>query len=439
LERYLTAAEEITARMPAVGTAPDESAAAARELLARLATRAFRRPIGGDELERLTQLFAAAQAQTHSFDASARIVLQSLLVSPHFLFRIERDPQATEPARLLDDFELATRLSYFLWSTMPDDELFRLAEQGQLQREDVLTSQVARMLKSPRAQALVDNFAAQWLELRKFAEVQISRDSFPGFDEGLRHDMRRETLLFFEHVLREDRSILELLTADYSFLNERLARHYGIGGVQGEQFRLVSLAGSPRSGLVTQGSVLTVTSNPTRTSPVKRGKWLLENFLGEPLPPPPPNVPKLEDQSPEVSQGSLRQRLEQHRRDPACASCHRTMDALGFALENFDAVGAWRAKDGPWEIDAAGELPTGEKFAGAQELIRVLVDSRQRQFQRCVVEKLLTYALGRGLEYYDACAVDRILAVMTERDDRFSTLVQEIVRSEPFRKREAAR
>jgi mono/diheme cytochrome c family protein len=437
LEKYLAAAEKIAAQVKLPSPVP-AAADDVRQVLKDAATRAFRRPVDDAELERLVQLVESARKESPgNDDEPLRIGFQAILVSPRFLFRIEQAPAADEKVRVLDDYELASRLSYFLWSTMPDAELMQLARQGRLHEESVLPVQVERMLKSPRSQALVENFAGQWLELRKFAEVQISRETFPGFDEELRAAMHKETLLFFERVLREDRSIQELLTADSTFLNERLARHYGISGVEGEQFREVSLKGTQRLGLLTQGSILTVTSNPTRTSPVKRGKWILENILGEPPPPAPPNVPKLDDQTPAAKQASLRQRMEQHRRDPSCASCHRSMDGLGFALENFDAIGSWRAKDGSWDIDASGDLPSGEKFKGASELISTLSGSRRQQFQRCFIEKLLTFSLGRGLEYYDTCAVDRIATALSQQNDRFSTLVREIVSSEPFRKRDA--
>lgn len=437
LEKYLAAAEEISDKSEVLRLAQVDKEDGARAFLRQLATRAYRRPVRNREFERLFEFARSESTRGKDWQAGIRLAAQALLVSPHFLFRIERDPPQGLRERDLDDYELASRLSYFLWSTMPDDELFRLADEGSLREEPTLRRQVQRMLASPRSTALADNFAAQWLELRKFAEVKVSEQDFPEFDEGLRADMRRETTALFEHIARENRSVMELLAADYSFLNARLARHYGIPDVEGEQLRLVSLVGTSRRGVLTHGSVLTVTSNPTRTSPVKRGKWILENLLGEPPPPPPPNVPELEETG-AVLQGTLRERMEQHRRDPACASCHRTMDALGFALENYNATGAWREEDGGFPIDATGELPSGESFSGAGELIDQLANSRKQQFLRCFTEKLLTYALGRGLEYYDACAVDKIVAQLNEHDDRFTTLVWQIACSDPFRKRESA-
>lgn len=461
LEKYLSAAEEVTSRaivaepqaplsgqddaLPPshrsilfVRPGPDLSRAeAARQVLERFATRAYRRPVRDEELDRLVALAERFWDRGETFERAIQVAVQAVLVSPHFLFRIEADPAPGELERTLNDYELATRLSYFLWSSMPDDELFEAARRGELGKPDILRGHVFRMLRSPRSQALVDNFAAQWLELRKFKTVDISQKDFPHFDETLRNAMARESMLFFEHIVREDRSILELLTGPYTFVNERLAQHYGLAGVEGEQFRMVSLETTPRRGVVTQGSVLTVTSNPTRTSPVKRGKWILENLLGEPPPAPPPNVPMLEEGPQEALRGTLRQRLEQHRANPACASCHQQMDALGFALENFDAVGAWREKDGSFAIDPSGELPDGSRFSGPRQLIDVLTQTRREAFLRCFTEKMLTYALGRGLEFYDTCVVNDIVEALEKDEYRFSTLVWEVVRSDPFRKRGA--
>jgi hypothetical protein len=362
-------------------------------------------------------------------------VLQAILVSPHFLFRVERDPPAgqEDPIRELNEYELATRMSYFLWSSMPDEELFQQAARGTLRGN--LEGQVRRMLRDRKAEALVGNFASQWLQLRNLPMAAPDDEQFPSFRAELREAMRTETELFFASILREDRSVLDLIDADYSFLNEPLARHYGIAGVAGPEFRRVSLAGTPRGGVITQASVLTVTSNPTRTSPVKRGKWILDNILGEPPPDPPPNVPQLDEDDEAVLSGSLRERLEQHRAKESCAVCHRKMDALGFALENFDAIGAWRTRDGKFQIDASGVLPDGQEFRGPAELKAILRDSSRDSFVRCLTEKMLTYALGRGLEYYDRCTVDRITKSLAKDHYRFSTLVMEIVKSDPFQKR----
>jgi len=409
---------------------------ATSQILERLASRAFRRPATKPEVERLAELATEARKRGQGFEASIRLATQAILISPNFLFRVEAEPADGESERRLNDYELASRLSYFLWSTMPDAELYRDAWQGKLRESGVLQGHVTRLLGDPRAKALVDNFAAQWLNLRKFDELEPSPRHFPSFTPELRADMRRETNYFFGHIVREDRNVLELLAADYSYLNERLAKHYGISGVDGDAFRRVSLENSPRGGIITQGSILTLTSNPTRTSPVKRGKWIMENLLGEPPPPPPPDVPELDDDK-RMLTGSIREQLEQHRANPACAVCHLQMDQLGFALENFDPIGGWRQFDGEFQVNAAAELPSGEKFKGPNELSRVLRQTKQDEFVRCLSEKLLTYALGRGLEYYDKCAVDKITEAVAKNDFRFSALVRAIVESEPFQNRGA--
>jgi hypothetical protein len=315
---------------------------------------------------------------------------------------------------------------------MPDEELTSLAARKQLSPN--LETQVQRMLKDPKAKALVENFAVQWLQLRNLQTVTPDPKLFPQFDDKLRAAMLKETELFFEAVMREDRNILDLIDADFTYVNERLARHYGIDGVYGDEFRRVSLAGKPRGGLLTQASILTVTSNPTRTSPVKRGKWVLEQILGTPPPPPPPNVPELATDEKAQLTGSLRQRMEQHRINPNCAVCHTNMDALGFAFENFDAVGAFRTNDGAFPIDPSGTLPDGKSFQGPAEL-KTMLKGKKELFSRCLTEKMLTYALGRGVESYDRPAVEAILAALARNDYRFSRLVLEIVQSEPFRLR----
>jgi hypothetical protein len=409
----------------------------ARQVLKEFATRAFRRPVTDDELERLVRLVRLTQEQGDSFERGIQLAVQAILSSPRFLFRVELDPGAGDPdgIRALNDFELATRLSYFLWSSMPDDELFRLARGGELQKPDVLDAQVRRMLADAKAGALVENFAGQWLQLRDIAKVTPDPELFPGFDDALRTAMLRETELFFEAVVTEDRSILDFLDADFTFVNERLARHYGIGGARGEDFRRVALSGGNRRGILTHASILTITSNPNRTSPVKRGKWILENILGTPPPPPPPGVDELEDGTEATLKGSLRERMEQHRSKPMCATCHNRMDPLGFAFENFDAIGAWRDFDGKFAIDASGSLPGGVEFDGPPELIEMLKTARRRQFCRCLAEKMLTYALGRGLESYDRCAVDKIIEGLEKHEYKFSNLVAGIVHSEPFQLR----
>jgi hypothetical protein len=412
---------------------------AARRVLRRLAERAYRRPAKDGDLEKLVLLFQLATDEGESFERGIRAALMGILVSPHFLFRVERDPPADGPSgvRLLDEFELATRISYFLWSSMPDEELFRHARAGTL-REN-LDRQVRRMLADPKAEALVENFAGQWLQLRNLDVVTPDKGLFPSFDDELRAAMRQETEMFFATLMADDRSVTELIDADFTFLNERLARHYGVDGVRGDRFRRVSLEGSPRGGVITQASVLTVTSNPTRTSPVKRGKWIMETILGTPPPEPPPDVPMLDESNEAILSGSLRERMELHRRKETCAVCHRKMDALGFAMENFDAVGAWRTHDGEFPVDASGTLPDGQSFNGPAELKGVLREGSRDDFVACLAEKMLIYGLGRGLEYYDKRAVNRITAALAENDYRFSTLVLEIVKSDPFQKRSAAR
>jgi hypothetical protein len=379
----------------------------AKQFLETFTRRAYRRPVTRKELDRLVDLGKG----------DITVALRAILVSPHFLYR-------GEPT--LDEYALASRLSYFLWSSMPDEELFAHARKRTLRKN--LEQQVRRMLADAKASALTENFAGQWLQFRNLANITPDQRMFMSFDETLRESMRKETEMFFARIVREDRSILEFLTADETFVDRRLARHYGIDGVRGDQFELVSLRGTPRRGVLTHGSVLALTSNPTRTSPVKRGKWVLDNLLNAPPKPPPPNVPELKEGK-ELT-GTLRQRMEQHRADLLCASCHERMDAIGFALENFDAIGRWRDKDGDLPIDA-----TSDEFNGPQELLASLAAEKKDQFVRCLVDKMLTYALGRGLERYDKCAMDRICRNLARQDYKFSALILEIVKSAPFQMR----
>ncbi len=411
--------------------------ACAREILDRFASRAYRRPARKDEVDRLVHFVNLALKNDQNFEQGVRLAVTAVLVSPHFLFRVELDQGGKDQSagpQPLDDYELASRMSYFLWSSMPDEELFRLAAEGKLKDPKVLEAQARRMLKDPKAWALVENFAGQWLQIRNLDTVTPATNVFKDFDAELRNAMRGETQRFFEAIMREDRSILEFLNADFTFVNERLAKLYGIEGVQGDDFQRVTLDGDRRGGVLTQASILTITSNPTRTSPVKRGKWILEQILGTPPPPPPPDVPELKEDRRSVREASLRVRLEQHRADPGCASCHSRMDPLGFSLENYDAIGAWRDQDGKFPIDATGSLPTGESFNGSMEL-KALLLSKKDQFARCLTEKMLTYALGRGLEATDTCEVDQTLQALAANDYKFSTLVGEIVKSVPFRMR----
>jgi hypothetical protein len=412
----------------------------ARAILERFASRAYRRQATAGEVGRLIRFVDLAEQSGESFERGIQLAVEAVLSSPQFLFRVELDPRPRQKGeqmplvREVNEIELAARLSYFLWSSMPDDELLGLAREGRLREGDTLERQVRRMLADPKARALVENFGDQWLHLRLLDNINPDAKQFPGFDEALRGAMLEETRLFFESVVREDRSVLDFLDANDTFVNERLARHYGIPGVKGEEFRRIVLNDDRRGGLLGQASILTVTSNPTRTSPVKRGKWILEQILGSPPPPPPPDVPELKEDKEVVLSGSLRQRMEQHRANPSCASCHSRMDPLGFGLENYDAIGGWRDKDGKFPIDASGTLPSGQSFEGPKAL-KAILKSRDREFVRCLAEKMLTFSLGRGLDYHDACAVDRIVAAMAEHNNTFSTLVWEIVRSDPFQKR----
>jgi hypothetical protein len=408
----------------------------ARLIIADLARRAFRRPVTDAEVAGYVKFFDMARADGDPFERAMRMPLEALLVSPEFLFRIERDPRPDDPAasHRISDFELATRLSYFLWSSAPDDELFRAAQSGTLRDPKVLETEVRRMLRDPKSFALVENFGGQWLELRNLESIQPDPDRFPTFDKELRAAMLRETQLFFQSILTEDRSILDFIDAPYTFLNERLAKHYGIPGVVGPEFRRVDLfTGDHRGGVLTQASVLTVSSYPTRTSPVIRGKFILENILNAPPPPPPPNVPSL-DAGGATGKLSLRQQLEEHRANAMCASCHSKMDPLGFGFENYDAIGRWRTADGGFPIDSSGTLPDGKSFNGPAELKSILKADRGA-FARGLTEKLLTYALGRGLERYDKRTVDEITTKLAANDYRISVLILEIVKSMPFQMR----
>jgi hypothetical protein len=412
--------------------------ACARFALTRFATRAYRRPATTTEIDRLVRITQLAQKEGDSFERGMQLALQAVLVSPHFLFRVELDPRTAKPSSAaipVSDYELASRLSYFLWSSTPDDELLALAEKGKLRNPTVLQAQAARMLKDPKSRALVRNFGLQWLTLRNLQGFTPDPKRFPAWNNQLRDDLLTETELFFDAIMREDRSVLEFLDGKFTFLNERLAKHYGIQGVTGDQFRKVALTGDQRGGILTQGSILAVTSNPTRTSPVKRGKWVLETLLNAPPPPPPPDVPDLEEAKGDVMlQGTLRQRMEQHRKDPMCASCHTQMDAIGFGLENFDAIGAWRDQDGGAPIDSSGELAGGKTFKGPLQLAGLL-KTQKDQFTKAFTEKLLTYALGRGLENYDRCSVTTMAQRAGKSNYRFSAIVNQIVTAEPFRMR----
>ncbi len=416
-------------------SAADEEACAAR-IVGTLARRAFHRPVTDEDVRDLLGFYREGRAEG-DFRAGVRRALESILVDPEFLFRIERDPPGAAPATAyrLSDLELAARLSFFLWASIPDDELLDAAAAGRLRDPEVLEAQVRRMLADERAGTLVTSFAAQWLHLRRMRTVTPDVNAFPAFDENLRDALVRETELFVGSQLRDDRSVVELLTADYTFVNERLARHYGIPGVYGPRFRRVEWDDDRRRGLLGQGSILTVTSLATRTSPVVRGKWILENVLGTPPPPPPPDVPELPEREESGEPASLRARLEAHRANPACSGCHSRMDPLGFALENFDAVGRWRDADaGGAPIDTAGVLPDGAAFDGLPEL-RGILNGRRDEFVATVAEKLLTYALGRGVEPYDRPAIRAVVRGAAADDYRWSSIILGIARSLPFQQR----
>ena len=416
--------------------AGNENACAAH-ILSTLARRAYRRPVTNADLAPLLDLYKDGR-KDGGFEAGIEMALRGILVSPGFLFRIERDPPKSVPGVVyrISDIELASRLSFFLWSSIPDDALLNIAEQGKLRDPAVLQQQVRRMLADARGNALVENFAGQWLYLRNLQSVLPDPSEFPDFDDNLRQAMQQETELFFASMLREDRSVLDLLTADYTFVNERLARHYQIPNVFGNGFRRVTINNDDRRGLLGQAAILTVTSYATRTSPTLRGKWLLENLLGTPPPPPPDNVPSLKDDT-QSKALSMRQRMEQHRANVVCASCHARMDPMGFALENFDAIGRWRNRNSDGSpVDASGVLPDGSKFEGPAGLRNLLLQ-QPAQFAGNLTERLLTYALGRGTEYYDAPVIRAITRDAARNGYRWSSLILGIVSSTPFQMRKS--
>ncbi|MBL8178309.1 MAG: DUF1592 domain-containing protein [Bryobacterales bacterium] len=414
---------------------PNDGIVCRQRIVSTLARRAWRRPVTKLETAGLMKFVAAAKQEGLSNEQGIQLAIQAMLVSPHFLFRIERDPNPTDPnlVHRISDLELASRLSYFLWSSMPDDELLALAEAGKLKVPATLDAQVKRMLADPRAAALSSNFAGQWLEIRNLDSVKPDPGKFPEWGAELKEAMETETRLFFDHLLKQNQPLTEFLDARYTFLNERLAKHYGIDGVSGPDFRRVDLATDQRGGILSHASVLTVSSYPTRTSPVIRGKYVLQNILGTPPPVPPPDVPPLDDSS-VGSAASLRQQMEKHRQNAVCASCHNKMDTLGFGLENYDAIGRWRTMDGKFPIDAGGTLPNGKSFQTPAQL-RVLLKDDLNRFTRGLTEKMLTYALGRGVERYDRKTVEDINRKLAAEGYRFQTLLFEVVRSMPFQSR----
>ncbi len=418
---------------------PAQESACARTILTSLAHRAFRRPVTNADVDPLFEFYRKARV-TSEFDGGIQMAIEALLVSPEFLFRIERDPRteagASDAVHRISDVELASRLSFFLWSTIPDAELLGLAERGRLSDDSVLEAQVRRMLEDPRADELVSNFAGQWLHLRNVQTVKPDPVIFP-FDEALRQSFVTETSLFVSSIFRENRSLLDLLSADYTFVNQRLAEHYRIPRVYGSQFRRISLADGHRRGLLGQGSVLTVTSYPNRTSVVQRGKWILENLLGTPPPPPPPDVPELKA-APHGKLLTMREQMQAHRANPICAACHARMDPIGFALENFDGVGRWRDEDAGSVIDASGTLPDGTAFNGPAGLIDLLQTKYRDDFVQTATEKLLTYALGRGVEYYDYPTIRAVTKAAARDNYRVSSLILAIVKSPPFQLRKGS-
>jgi mono/diheme cytochrome c family protein len=403
-----------------------------------LMRRAYRRPVTAAEVARVVTLSKTVRARKLSFERGLQLALQAVLVSPNFLYKVEVDPDPNNPkaTRTLNPYELATRLSYFIWSSMPDDTLLAAAESGKLATDVQIEAQVSRMVKDAKSLSLAQNFAGQWLNLRKAAVVQPDVARFPTFNEGLRRAMQQETELYFDRIVRDDRPVMELVKSDYTFLNEPLAKHYGIPDVTGDSMRLVKLSPGPRGGVLGHASVLMLTSNPGRTSPVKRGKWVLENILGTPPPLPPPNVPPLpEEQAGGVARPtSVRARLEEHRKNPACANCHERLDGMGFALENFDAIGGWRDSDSGVALDVTGELPDGSKFKGVTGLQSLLI-SKKQAVVRGMLERLLTYGIGRGIERYDQCDLDKMTNRTLSKGGRFSHLLAEVIRSKAFRTR----
>ncbi len=405
-----------------------------KKIINAFASKAYRRPITEDEENRLLRIVQLALREGESFERGIQLMVQAVLVSPNFLFRIELDSKPNDPKTKhpINEYELASRLSYFIWASLPDDKLFELAASKQLSKPEVLKQQIARMLSDKRSRTLATNFASQWLNLPKLDIVAPDSKLFPKFNEELRKSMVQETVLFCQNIFEEDKSLIELLDGKYTYVNESLAKLYGIGGVYGQQFKKVPL-GENRAGVLTHASVLTLTSNPTRTSPVKRGKWILEQILGTPPPPPPPGADNL-DSSPSMIGKTMRERLESHRKNPACAQCHQRLDPLGFGLENFDAIGAWRENEGKIKVDATGILPNGTKFVGPAQLRSVLL-SRKDEFIRNLSEKMLIYAIGRGTTAADECHIDEIAKKTKAGGYKFSALINAIVQSEPFRMR----
>ncbi len=411
----------------------------ARKILSNLAHRAYRRPPTDQEIRDLMSFYH--QGKSVSFEEGIGIAIERMLAGPEFLFLIVERPDDVKPGEIfnISDLELASELSFFLWRSIPDDELLSLAESGRLSQPAVLRQQVQRMLSNPRSEAIISSFASQWLHLGRLNVASPNTDLFPYFEDNLRQAFQNETEYFFDYIFRNDRSMMELIDADYTFINERLARHYGIPNVYGSHFRKVTLPDPSRGGLLGQGSILTVTSYPNRTAPTIRGKWILENILGAPPPPPPANIPALRNTNDAGKVLNMRQQMEQHRANPVCASCHKVMDPLGFALENYDAIGKWRTVDAASDssIDSTGTLPDGTPFNGLAELREVLIEKRKEDFLLTAIEKLMTYALGRGVDYRDAPVMRSIMNKSAENDFKLSSMILAIIDSTPFQKRRA--
>lgn len=443
MERYLATATSVVEQAPKERIffikkgwlSPERSVS--RRIIEHFAMRGFRRPVEPVELDHLLKIYDRARQRGRSFEEATKAALSVILISPSFLFRVETDQETNQPYRI-NDYELASRMSYFLWSSMPDEELFSLAREKRLHAPEVLEEQVNRMIRDPKSSVFTESFASQWLRVRELkTAAQPDPNRFPNYTPALREAMYGEVVQFFDSVVRGDESLLRVLAADYTFLNSELAALYGIEGVQGEGLRRVSLTDKKRGGILGMAAVLTLTSYPQRTSPVLRGKWVLEEILGTPPPPPPPLVKSLPPDDSPVDGLTLRQRLEKHREQPECATCHVRMDPLGFGLENFDPIGRWRTRIGEQPVDASGILPGGERFEGPAELKKVLLN-RKEEFIRNVTQKMLAYGLGRGLEYYDSPTVKKIGQVLAENNYRCSVLIAEIVKSFPFQFRRNA-
>ncbi|QYK53555.1 MAG: DUF1592 domain-containing protein [Fimbriimonadaceae bacterium] len=420
--------------LTAVPTTTLSHQAAARQVLENFVGKAYRRPATADEINRLMNIYNMVRENKDSYEEAIKVCVQAVLVNPNFLFRVELDNRATAKARDLNGYELASRLSYFLWNSLPDQTLLDLAAKGELTKPSVLEAQVTRMLKDTKSVRFTADFSTQWLQTRRLVDASPDNKLFPGFTPDLRKDMEQEVEEYFRDMLANNRVLPEFLDSKFTFLNARLARHYGIPGDFGTQFRRVDVSSYNRGGILGMGAILTVTSNPNRTSPVKRGKFIMEEILGSPPPPPPPNVGVLDEDTSAIAVKTMRERLEKHRRDPNCASCHQPLDAFGFSLENYNPVGQWRTQDGNFPVDNKGELPCNQTINGVDDLKTYLL-KRENDFTRSLTEKLLTYALGRGLTSTDSCMIEAIIPKVKKRGNHLSALITEIVLSDSFRKR----